>query len=155
MCCCSLLIAGCSPPAISKDVFLSTFAGEYKNKSGTFTINSDSTYTSVWLLSAGDVSTVTGKIYLENENTTFYRVVNGNNGTEKLRYIPVVWGDRKYLFYSFIGYDIDSFCNGIADGTAVQRDDEGESLTIYSHTNNAGASVFGEPELINGEKFCK
>ena len=158
VCCCSFLIAGCSP-AIRKEIFLSTFAGEYKYDNlgwiETLTINSDRTYASVTRPTSEHVFTYTGKIYLENENTTFYRVVEEKIGTAKLRYIPVVWGDRKYLFYSLHDYVIDKFCDGVVDGTTIQAEDEGKLYDIFSHTENLGAPVFGEPEYINGEKFCQ
>ena len=155
LCLCNLVVVGCSSRSIDEQ-FLSTFAGEYGNNQvltiQSLTINSDGTFTDVIWTDISAVFTLTGIISLELNDMTLQYDPDEQGFSREIKLTPVLWGDRKYLLGSedIVG----RFCNGVADGSAIQRDDEGNLLFIFAHKNNPNASVFGVPEYLNGEKVC-
>jgi hypothetical protein len=158
--CCCLIVAGCSP-RVDEESFFSLFSGEYVNHQVfTFemlTINLDGTFTNFMWFDSGGAFTLNGKISLKYNDMILLYELDEQDFLREQKAIPIIWGDRKYLFYSYEGNEdiITEFCNGIADGSTAQKDDEGKLFFIFSHRNNPGASILGDPEYINGEKFCQ
>ena len=156
-CCLLLITISCSTISNEKR-YIKILEGEYVKgeflTSSSLIINSDRTFTFTNYFDTGVTIARTGQFNVDNN--TLSLVFNDNKKSLTMKLIPVVWGDRKYLFNTYEGSEDISkkFCDGIFNRNTSEKEDDKQLFFIYSNKINIGASVFSKPKYLNGKLFC-
>lgn len=144
---------------ISDAGILREFAGNYYRGTGFWVyyliVNCDGTFHKVTYTDTGGQFITQGSLEVQNGEFVFQSL--SDNKIHTFVYIPVRWGQRKYLLEEDYD-DIETFCKAIAtedDYYQEPRNEESFIALVYLRIGDEKIEVTGLPVLPNGEEICK
>jgi hypothetical protein len=142
---------------ISDNKILREFAGNYSKGNGfdghVLNLNCDGSYHEVFYTDTGSEFFTQGNLEIHNGELLFKP--SNKNDINTTIYLPVRWGQRKYLLAK--EYDIETFCKATTtqDGYYQEpRNEESFIGLIYLRISDIKLDVTGSPALPNGKKIC-
>lgn len=147
---------GTNTSSFSDNEALREFAGKYSKSSGFWifdlVLNCDGTFYEITLTDIGSVFIDQGNVEVQDGKLLFKLTNRGEPLT--IEYIPLRWGQRKYLIYADTG--VESFCEAMASDYGKEpRNEESIIGLFYLRIGDEKLNVEGLPIFPNSKEICK
>jgi hypothetical protein len=142
--------------SISSNEILREFAGNYSHGNGfwiyVLNLNCDGSFYKTTLTDTGGQFVTQGNLEVQNEELLFKSA--GNNSSNTFIYIPIRWGQRKYLLEKDDG--IERFCEALTTQETYKepRNEEAFWGLFYLRIGDTKLDATGSPSMLNGREIC-